>query len=113
MCACARVSWVRGRGAGRLAGRWCHFINSGAQVLRSSSRFPPLSFAGDPRRASASEPLREPRCRRASLAEFQPPSLALPRFRTWSPFILPYLFFGISFFFPFFSYLLLTDFFFF
>lgn len=53
---CARVRVSRGAGR-RLEGRWCHFINSGAQELRSSSRSPLLSFAGDSRRASASEPL--------------------------------------------------------
>ena len=87
---CVCVS--RGAGAGRrLEGRWCHFINSGAKVLRSSSRSPFLSFAGDLRRNPASEPLQ--RSFTSRIPAFLVPSLSI-----WSPFIFPYLFFGISFF---------------
>ena len=90
VCACVCVS--RGAGAGRrLEGRWCHFINSGAKVLRSSSRSPFLSFAGDLRRNPASEPLQ--RSFTSRIPAFLVPSLSI-----WSPFIFPYLFFGISFF---------------
>lgn len=41
-----------GAGAGRLQGRWCHFINSGVKYLGAHPGLPLLSFAGDSRRHS-------------------------------------------------------------
>ena len=59
-CARVSVSRGRGRGAGRLGGRRCHFINSGAKYLGSHPGLPfsPLQVA---QKDSVLEPPRSPR----------------------------------------------------
>lgn len=83
-----RVSWGRGRGAGRLEGRWCHFVNSGAKY---SGPHPGLSF-----------PLQVTQERLSLGAAEEPhaqnPSQPSPPFALRAPFILSYLFFWNFFF---------------
>ena len=95
-CAHVSVSRGRGRGAGRLGGRRCHLINSGAKYLGSHPGLPfsPLQVAQERLSRGAAE---EPPVHRSLTCKI----LASPRppFTIWSFFVLPYLILGI--FFPF------------
>lgn len=94
------MSRGRGRGAGQLGGRRCHFINSGAKYLGISSRSPLLSFAGGPGKTQSWSRRGAPGAQEPHLQNSSQSSLL---FYNLALFCLPVPNFGNFFFFLFFS----------